>query len=162
MTRTMTGTMTWYAIRSKRTTAFIVAAIITGWAMVRTADSATTRSHSDAVTFSRLADIPSHNGIYRASLIAAPSGAWRHQRDSWTLEVRTANGTPMTNTSLALESGMPDEARAITARPRVTELAGGRYRVDGLRLERSGWWNVRLAISASAGTDSLAFNLVRR
>jgi hypothetical protein len=37
----------------------------------------------------------------------------------------------------------------------------GRYRVEGLRVDRRRWWNVRLNVVAPGGADSLAFNLVR-
>jgi len=110
---------------------------------------------ASVVTFSRLSNIPSHNGVYRASMIASANSRW-------TIEIQTASGTRISRASLALESWMPDDERVATTHPRVTELAEGRYRVDGLRLDRPGWWNVRLAISAASGTDSLAFNLVRR
>jgi hypothetical protein len=146
--------MAWYTMQSKRASALLIAGLIAGWAMVRTAHSAAAAGDPGVVTFSRLANIPSHNGIYRASLIAS--------RSSWTLEVRTASGTPVPGASLALESAMPDDGRVAATHPRVTELAGGQYRVDGLRLDRSGWWNVKLAISAATGSDSLAFNLVRQ
>jgi hypothetical protein len=56
---------------------------------------------------------------------------------------------------------MPD-ADGITRYPRVTQALGrGRYRVEGLRIDRAGWWNIKLQISAAGTTDSLAFNLVR-
>ena len=44
---------------------------------------------------------------------------------------------------------------------RRTVEVRGRYRVEGHRLDRHGWWNVRLAVAASAVTDSLAFNRIR-
>src|SRR5215217_1972992 len=140
--------MAWYGTRSNLATAVAFMTVIAGWTMVRSGDAS-------AVAFSRLTNIPSHNGVYRASMIASANGPW-------TIEVQTATGMPVPSASLALDGWMPDEERGIAMRPRVTELAHGRYRVDGLRLDRHGWWNVKLAISAAAGTDSLAFNLVRR
>ena len=107
------------------------------------------------VTFSRLSNIPSHNDVYRASMTASANG-------QWTIEIQTASGTRVPNASLALESWMPDDERLVAEHPRVSELADGRYRVYGLRLDRPGWWNVKLAISAASGTDSLAFNLVEQ
>ena len=112
--------------------------------------------------FSRLSSVPSHNGIYRASL--TPSSAEDRAGDAavWTVEVRTANGTPVERAMLALDSWMPDHERLNANSARVTGYLGdGRYRVEGLRLDGRGWWNVRLTVAAQAGTDSLAFNLVR-
>jgi hypothetical protein len=137
-----------HGIRSNLATAVAFMSVIAGWTMVRTGDAS-------ALTFSRLTNIPSHNGVYRASMIASANS-------QWTVEIQTASGTRIPSASLALESWMPDDERVVAMHPHVTELAHGRYRVDGLRLDRHGWWNVKLAISAAAGTDSLAFNLVRQ
>lgn len=140
--------MAWYGIRSNLATAFAFMTVIAGWTIVRSGDAS-------VVTFSKLSDVPSHNGVYRASMTASTNS-------QWTIEIETASGTRVPNASLALETWMPDEERFVAVHPRVSELAEGRYRVDGLRLDRPGWWNVKLAISAASGTDSLAFNLVRQ
>jgi hypothetical protein len=174
--------MMWHLIQSKPieagarrwqtrlSAASVVAAVVVaaGWLMVNAPDGAAARNDSGAgdsgaaATFSRLSDIPSHNGAYRASMILARDSASRHRAASWTVEVRTATGAPVGNAALSLESWMPDDDRVSTVRPRVTSYAGdGRYRIEGLRFDRHGWWNVRLQISAAGGTDSLAFNLIR-
>jgi hypothetical protein len=140
--------MAWYGIRSNLATAFAFMTVIAGWTIVRSGDAS-------VVTFSKLSNVPSHNGVYRASMTASTNS-------QWTIEIETASGTRVPNASLALESWMPDEERFVAVHPRVSELAEGRYRVDGLRLDRPGWWNVKLAISTASGIDSLAFNLVRQ
>lgn len=140
--------MAWYGNRSNLATAFAFMTVIAGWTIVRSGDAS-------VVTFSKLSNIPSHNGVYRASMIASANS-------QWTIEIQTAAGTRVPDASLALESWMPDDERVVAVHPRVSELAEGRYRVYGLRLDRPGWWNVRLAISAGVGTDSLAFNLVQQ
>ena len=112
--------------------------------------------------FSRLADIPSHSGVYRASLVRSSNGSARLDSPTWIVKVETTAGTPVNNATLALESWMPDDDRVPSRHPRVTRYLGdGRYEVDGLRLERHGWWNVKLQIVQPDKTDSLAFNLVR-
>ena len=140
--------MAWYGIRPNLATALAFMTIMAGWTMVRSGDAS-------VVTFSKLSNIPSHNGVYRASTTASANS-------QWTIEIQTASGMRVPNASLTLESWMPDDARIVAGHPRVSELAEGRYRVDGLRLDRPGWWNIKLAISAASGTDSLAFNVVRR
>ena len=140
--------MAWYGIRSNLATAFAFMTVMAGWTIVRSGDAS-------VVTFSKLSNVPSHNGAYRASMTASADS-------QWTIEVETASGTRVPNASLALKSWMPDDERFVAVHPRVSKLGEGRYRVDGLRLDRPGWWNVKLAISATSGTDSLAFNLVRQ
>ena len=80
-----------------------------------------------------------------------------------TVEVRTAADAPVEGALLALESWMPDNENVSVARPRaIAELGRGFYRVEGIRFDSRGWWNVRLRISTPGVTDSLAFNLVLR
>ena len=126
-------------------------------------DSAAARPASAATpVFSRLASIPSHNGRYRASLVPTADAGRQSDPNTWTVEVRNSVGEPVSDAALALETWMPDDDRMPAARPRVTGYVGrGRYRVEGIHFDRRGWWNVRLQIAASVGTDSLAFNLVR-
>ena len=119
-------------------------------------------TRSTTAAFSRLSAIPSHNGVYRASLVEPSGPARPFGSRVWTVEVKTAAGSPVEGATLALESWMPDETQVLATRPRVTGYLGaGRYRIDGLRIDRRGWWNVRLQVTAAGGTDSLAFNLVR-
>ena len=119
-------------------------------------------TRSKTAAFSRLSAIPSHNGFYRASLVEPSEPARPFGSRVWTVEVQTATGSPVEGATLALESWMPDETQVLATHPRVTGYLGaGRYRIDGLRFDRHGWWNVRLQVAAAGGTDSLAFNLVR-
>ena len=126
-------------------------------------DRASARStRASTAEFSRLADIPSHNGVYRASLVSSSDAAGQLESRVWTIAVETAIGAPVVDATLALETWMPDDDAAHATRPRVTGYLGdGRYRVEGVRFDQRGWWNVRLEIVAPGGTDSLAFNLVR-
>ena len=55
-------------------------------------------------------------------------------------------------------------AGAVVPLPSPSERGGGDRNartVEGLRLDRRGWWNVRLTVAAPSATDSLAFNLIR-
>jgi hypothetical protein len=119
------------------------------------------RASDQTPVFSRLSEVPSHNGIYRASLLPSPEGR-RRGSDVWVVEIRTMRDAPVEGATLAVESWMPDDARSRATTARVTTYLGeGRYRVEGLRLDGRGWRNVRLGVVAPNGTDSLAFNLIR-
>lgn len=141
--------------------AVVVASLIT----VAGNGTATASTSATPTVFSRLADIPSHSGTYRASLVPSSDAAGQSDRlDSpvWIVTVETAAGTPVDDATLSLESWMPDDDRMPATRASVTRALGaGRYRVEGLRLDRRGWWNVRMQIAGLGATDSLAFNLVR-
>jgi len=120
------------------------------------ANAAARSEPAGTAALSRLSAIPSHNGTYQASLVRS-----RDSRE-WTVQVQTATSRMVDDATLALESWMPDDESVPATHPRVTQYLGnGRYRVEGLRFDRRGWWNVKLQVSAPNGTDSLAFNLVR-
>ncbi|HUQ83949.1 MAG TPA: FixH family protein [Gemmatimonadaceae bacterium] len=112
--------------------------------------------------FSRLSAILSHNDVYRASLVAPSDPPGTTGSRAWVIEVQTATGRPVENAALSVESWMPDNDAVRATHPRVTGYFGaGRYHVEGLRFDHRGWWNVRLQVVGAAGTDSLAFNIVR-
>ena len=139
------------------------AAVVVAWAITGVGAHSRARTDSGAATaWSRLSDIPSHNATYQASLIASRERGDLLDPMAWTVAVRTASGVPVEGAALRLEGWMPDDAGGVLTHPRVTgSLGQGRYRVEGLRFDRHGWWNVKLAIASSSGTDSLAFNVIR-
>ena len=109
----------------------------------------------------RFAEVPSHDGLYRASLLPAAGTLAVGREIGAVLEVATADGRAVEGAALAFESRLPDLDRAAASQPRVVrELGGGRYSVQGLRFEQPGLWNVKLAVTAPSGTDSLAFNVL--
>ena len=139
------------------------AAVVVAWAI--TGVGVHSRAHTDsgaATAWSRLSDIRSHNATYQASLIASRERGDSLEPMAWTVAVRTASGVPVEGAVLRLEGRMPDDAGGVLTHPRVTGYLGqGRYRVEGLRFDRRGWWNVKLEIASASGTDSLAFNVIR-
>ena len=63
--------------------------------------------------------------------------------------------------TLAVEAWQPDAMDVAPESASAEPLGMGQYRVDGIALGSSGWWNVKLAIDGAAA-DSLAFNIVLR
>ena len=152
--------------RSLAVASAVAASSIVGVVLLFTSASASVatrhREPPPMAAFSRLTGIPSHNGMYRASLVRTLDPASRSGVPVWNVEVATTDGIPVEGAALALASWMPDHAGPIRPQPRVSgDLGAGRYRIAGLRFDRRGWWNVRLRIEGGSGTDSLAFNLVR-
>lgn len=125
------------------------AAVVAGAWLLGTAESTT----AAPVRGPAQLDIPSHNGAYRASMSPSESG--------WTVHVRTADGAVVDGAALALEGWMPDDSSVVPVRGDVVARGGGEYRIAAMRLERAGWWNVRVQVASASGIDSLAFNFVR-
>jgi hypothetical protein len=152
-----------WTIDISATTAAIGVAVAVASLITSAAYGAAARTaHTTTAAFSSLSKIPSHNGLYRASLMPPSDPAGRLGLTTWIVKVETAAGTPVGDATLALESWMPDDDRVAAVRPRAPRYVGdGRYHVEGLRFDRRGWWNVRLQVARPGATDSLAFNLVR-
>jgi hypothetical protein len=80
---------------------------------------------------------------------------------SWVLHVETADGQPVEGASIFVDGGMPEHGHGLPTAPQVTEdLGNGDYRVEGLKFQMGGWWEVKFKISANGVEDNVTFNLV--
>lgn len=103
----------------------------------------------------------SHDGLYRAGVVHRAGALRPGATQSWTVRITDAAGAPVRGARVRAGAWMPRAGGRGDALPlAATELGGGHYRIDGLRLSAGGWWNVPVRISANGRTDSLAFNLV--
>jgi hypothetical protein len=103
-------------------------------------------------------NVPSHNGHYRASL--RPELTAAGQIADWRVLIETPDGKVPASPTVVMRSWMPDAPSVEGNQPTVFSLGDGVFRVDGLRFDRAGWWNVSVTISNVGVTDSLAFNLI--
>ena len=101
----------------------------------------------------QLENVRSHNRRYRASLLPSRGAGWN-------LQLEKFDGETISGASLVMQAWMPESANVSPYQPRVIAEGRGTYRVEGLRFEKSGWWNVKLGISQAGLKDSLAFNLI--
>ena len=78
----------------------------------------------------------------------------------WTLHLDTADGRPVDTATITMNGGMPQHGHGLPTSPRVTRALGnGDHLVEGVKFNMGGWWVVRFAITSSAGTDTVTFNL---
>ena len=106
-----------------------------------------------------MAKLSAHQ-LYRAAVRpgAVPIPVRRLQ--SWTLHVETADGSPVDAATITMNGGMPQHGHGLPTTPQVTRALGnGDHLVEGVRFNMGGWWVVRFAITTSAGTDTVTFNL---
>src|SRR5689334_535505 len=109
----------------------------------------------DRVVAAQVMDVPSHNGLYRASLDLTGDSVW-------VLRLRSASGVPVRNARVIMDAWMPEHDSVGQSTLAADYAGGGAYRVRPVALDRQGWWNVRVQISASSRVDSLAFNVTLR
>lgn len=102
----------------------------------------------------------SEHGLFVVS-IEPESGRMRQgELHSWLLTLKTTAGAPVEGAAIDVSGGMPQHDHGLPTSPQATDyLGGGRYRVEGVKFTMSGWWQLRFAISAAAGSDTVVFNL---
>ena len=89
------------------------------------------------------------------------AASWQGELQSWLLTLKTAAGAPVEGAAIIVSGGMPQHNHGLPTSPQATDYLGeGRYRIDGVKFTMSGWWQLRFAISAAAGSDSVVFNIV--
>ena len=102
----------------------------------------------------------STQGLYIATLQGAADLAPRKMYTLQALIIDGTTGQPITDASIAVGGGMPEHHHGFPTKPRVTKnLGNGWYEISGVRFNMGGWWELKLAITSSAGTDAVTFNL---
>jgi hypothetical protein len=79
---------------------------------------------------------------------------------AWTLRVARADGTPVTDATVAVDGDMPQHLHGLPTRPRMTRnLGNGDYLVEGVKFQMGGWWVMDFDITADGRTERVRFNL---
>jgi hypothetical protein len=79
---------------------------------------------------------------------------------AWTLHVDRADGTPVTDATIAVDGDMPQHLHGLPTRPRVTRhLGNGDYLLEGVKFQMGGWWVMDFDITAGGRTERVRFNL---
>ncbi|HEU4428400.1 MAG TPA: FixH family protein [Myxococcota bacterium] len=77
---------------------------------------------------------------------------------AWTVELRDRNGQPIRGAIASVGGGMPEHGHGLPTRPRVVaEVAPGRYRIEGLRLNMHGAWVIEVLVDSPQGAGLLRF-----
>jgi len=109
----------------------------------------------------RSLDKLSKNGLFRVRLGSTVDPIPLNQIHIWTLSLTDSTGKPVSGASIQFDGGMPEHGHGLPTAPRVEPGPGpGEYVVRGVKFSMTGWWELRLAISANGQTDNATFNLV--
>lgn len=102
---------------------------------------------------------PSANGRFVVALQPPARPVAINQLHSWQIRLTTATGAPVTGARFAVDGGMPQHGHGLPTRPQVTQqLPDGSYLLEGMKFSMSGWWEIKLAITAAEGADQATFN----
>ena len=131
--------------------AFLVASGLAVMALISVADKAWTASHATKV---------SENGLYSVSYTSSLDPIEINRMHEWMLHVETADGEPVEDAVISVDGGMPAHNHGLPTQPRVTEYLGnGDYRVQGLRFQMRGTWQVSFEIREGGRGDTVTFEL---
>lgn len=101
------------------------------------------------------------NGLYTITIKPDIEPIVINQIHTWTLHVDGADGKPVENAVITVDGGMPQHGHGLPTEPKVTAyLGGGNYRVEGMKFQMTGWWEVKFNVTAAGKTDKVTFNLV--
>ncbi|MCA0057960.1 MULTISPECIES: FixH family protein [unclassified Mesorhizobium] len=101
------------------------------------------------------------NGLFMASFAPERGVVRQGELEAWLLTLKTIAGTPVEGAAIAVSGGMPQHRHGLPTSPQATDYLGdGRYRIEGVKFTMSGWWQLHFAISATAGSDTVVFNVV--
>lgn len=98
--------------------------------------------------------------LYVAAIEPEAGAFSQNELHSWIVTLKTPEGALVEGAAISVDGGMPQHGHGLPTSPQVTSyLGGGRYLVEGMRFNMSGWWEFKLAISAPQGEDNVTFNL---
>ncbi|CAG1012006.1 MAG: FixH family protein [Rhizobiaceae bacterium] len=102
----------------------------------------------------------SAKGLYAVAIAPEKEPLEQGPLHSWILTVKTPDGAPVEGATIAVGGGMPQHGHGLPTQPQATAYLGeGRYRIEGVRFNMSGWWEFTFDIRAAVGNDNVVFNL---
>lgn len=103
----------------------------------------------------------SAKGMYSVAITPEMEPVQQGPLHAWVLTLTTADGKPVEGATITVDGGMPQHGHGLPTAPQATAYLGdGRYVIEGVRFNMSGWWALKFAISAAPGDDSVEFNIV--
>jgi hypothetical protein len=104
---------------------------------------------------------PTENGLFVAAVAPETEPVSQGALHAWILTVTTPDGAPVEGAEIAIDGGMPQHGHGLPTAPAMTQRLGeGRYRIEGVRFNMSGWWELRFTVTAAGASDAVTFNLV--
>ena len=106
--------------------------------------------------------VASGRGIFRVAFRSALDPVPINTMHAWTVHVETADGTPLEGATIKVSGSMPAHRHGMPTEPKVTaDLGGGDYRVEGMKFQMRGDWEIYVDVAAPDGeSDSATLPLV--
>jgi hypothetical protein len=79
---------------------------------------------------------------------------------TWTVTLTSPDGAPVESAEIRIDGGMPQHGHGLPTAPEVTEYLGdGRYLLEGMKFNMSGWWVLNVHVDGPAA-DAATFNVM--
>ena len=102
----------------------------------------------------------SRSGDYRVSYESEINPPVINRIHSWTLVVTESSGAPVEGATISIDGGMPAHDHGLPTAPRVTsEIAPGRYLLEGVRFHMAGAWEIVVTIEVDDKRDTVVIPL---
>lgn len=102
----------------------------------------------------------SRAGLFEVSYTSTVTPVPKRALHSWTLQVHTRDGHPVTDARIRVEGGMPQHGHGLPTAPVVRAGPGdGLYVLEGMKFNMGGYWVVDLVITSPEGNDDVRFEL---
>lgn len=104
---------------------------------------------------------PTEQGLYQVTISSELEPLNLNEIHNWTIHIETPDGTAVENAEIKVNGEMPVHQHGFPTTPQVTEnLGNGDYKLEGVKFNMAGWWEIRLDISADGQSDSVTFNII--
>ena len=102
----------------------------------------------------------SRNGAFKVSYESELQPLVINRMHRWTLTVTDTSGNPVEGAVITVDGGMPIHDHGLPTQPRVTsEVAPGRYLLEGLRFHMAGNWELVITIESGDVQDAVVIVL---
>jgi hypothetical protein len=138
------------------------AALLAGAVFVGATAAVSLSARAMPAAMDRSLDRLSDHGVFRVKVASTAQPIPMSQIHQWTTHLSGADGRPVSGAQIAVDGGMPDHGHGLPTAPRAAPAAGaGDYLISGMKFSMTGWWVLKLAISAPDDRkDTITFNLV--
>ena len=123
--------------------------------------------HTQAMTAPAHSDIDtathkeSRNGRFKASYASDVEPVPVNKLHTWTLNLSTPDGEPITDARITLLGDMPEHGHGFPTEPEVSPGSrNGEYLVEGLKFSMPGWWVLTFHVLIDGQMDRVEFNLI--
>lgn len=100
------------------------------------------------------------DGLYQITLGPQDGSVRINAMQKWAVTIKNSKGVAVTNARVLIDGGMRAHGHGLPTKPQITQhLGGGRYLIEGLRLNMVGEWTLMIGVELNGQRDVVTFEL---